>query len=43
MIIIRKQRNGPIGEFRLTVLGQFTRGENYANQFVTSETGGIVV
>lgn len=28
-IIIRKQRNGPIGDFRLTFLGQFTRFENY--------------
>ena len=42
-IIIRKQRNGPIGDFRLSFYGQFTRFENYANQFVTSETGGIVV
>lgn len=29
-IIIRKHRNGPIGDFRLTFLGQFTRFENYA-------------
>ena len=28
-IIIRKQRNGPIGDFRLTFLGQYTRFENY--------------
>lgn len=29
-IIIRKQRNGPIGDFRVTFLGQYTRFENYA-------------
>lgn len=29
-IIIRKQRNGPIGDFRLTFLGQYTRFENHA-------------
>lgn len=28
-IIIRKQRNGPIGDFRLTFLGQYTRFENF--------------
>jgi replicative DNA helicase len=27
-IIIGKQRNGPIGEFRLTFLGEFTKFEN---------------
>ncbi len=27
-IIIAKQRNGPVGDFRLTFLGQFTRFEN---------------
>jgi replicative DNA helicase len=27
-IIIAKQRNGPVGEFRLTFLGEFTRFEN---------------
>ncbi len=27
-IIVAKQRNGPIGEFRLTFLGEFTRFEN---------------
>lgn len=31
-IIIRKHRNGPIGDFRLTFKGQFTRFENYTNQ-----------
>lgn len=30
-IIIRKQRNGPIGDFRVTFLGQYTRFENYAS------------
>lgn len=29
-IIIRKQRNGPIGDFTLTFLGQYTRFENHA-------------
>lgn len=29
-IIIRKQRNGPIGDCRLTFLGQYTRFENYS-------------
>ncbi len=29
-IIIRKQRNGPIGDFRLTFAGKYTRFENYA-------------
>ncbi len=27
-IIIGKQRNGPVGEFRLTFLGEFTKFEN---------------
>jgi len=27
-IIIAKQRNGPIGDFRLTFLGEFTKFEN---------------
>jgi len=27
-IIVAKQRNGPVGEFRLTFLGEFTRFEN---------------
>ncbi len=38
-IIIRKQRNGPIGDFRLTFLGRYTRFENFTNQFVSS--GGV--
>jgi replicative DNA helicase len=29
-IIIAKQRNGPVGDFRLTFLGQFTKFENLA-------------
>jgi len=29
-IIIGKQRNGPIGQVRMTFLGQFTKFENYA-------------
>jgi replicative DNA helicase len=37
-IIIRKQRNGPIGDFRLTFLGQFTRFENYTSQFISSSS-----
>jgi replicative DNA helicase len=30
-IIIAKQRNGPIGDFRLTFTGQFTKFDNYAS------------
>ncbi len=30
-IIIGKQRNGPIGDVRLTFLGEYTRFENYTN------------
>ncbi len=30
-IIISKQRNGPIGEVRLTFLGEYTRFENYTS------------
>jgi replicative DNA helicase len=29
-IIIAKQRNGPIGDFQLTFLGEYTKFENYA-------------
>jgi len=29
-ILIRKQRNGPIGSVRLTFLGQYTRFENFS-------------
>lgn len=35
-IIIRKQRNGPIGDFRLTFMGQFTRFENYAPEMAVT-------
>jgi len=31
-IIIGKQRNGPVGEFRLTFLGEFTRFENLVDE-----------
>ena len=40
-IIIRKQRNGPIGDFRLTFLGQYTRFENYASQHVGDDYGEL--
>jgi replicative DNA helicase len=30
-IIIRKQRNGPIGDFKVTFLGHLTKFENYAD------------
>ncbi|MBC7943879.1 MAG: replicative DNA helicase, partial [Burkholderiales bacterium] len=30
-ILISKQRNGPIGEVKLTFIGEFTRFENYAS------------
>ncbi len=35
-IIIRKQRNGPIGDFRLTFMGQYTRFDNFAPETVMS-------
>jgi replicative DNA helicase len=40
-IIIAKQRNGPVGEFPLTFLGEYTRFENYApdDQYQSSESG----
>jgi replicative DNA helicase len=31
-IIISKQRNGPIGNCRLTFLGQYSRFENYVSE-----------
>ena len=31
-IIIGKQRNGPVGEFRLTFLGEFTKFENFVGE-----------
>lgn len=38
-IIIGKQRNGPIGRVKLAFLGQFTRFENLANDYVHSPSG----
>ena len=38
-IIIGKQRNGPIGKVRLTFLGQYTRFENFAPEFYSSDMG----
>tara|TARA_A100001015_G_C15037450_1_gene737228 strand:+ start:2230 stop:3609 length:1380 start_codon:yes stop_codon:yes gene_type:complete len=38
-IIIRKHRNGPIGDIRLTFLGSFVRFENFANTFSTERVG----
>ncbi len=36
-ILIRKQRNGPIGTVHLTFLGQYTRFENYSPEVMTGE------
>lgn len=36
-ILVRKQRNGPIGTVPLTFLGQYTRFENFAPEMTTSE------
>ena len=36
-ILIRKQRNGPIGSVALTFLGQYTRFENYSPEIITGE------
>jgi replicative DNA helicase len=33
-ILIRKQRNGPIGDVRLTFLGQYCRFDNFAPQAI---------
>jgi len=38
-IIIGKQRNGPIGKVRLSFLGQFTRFENLADDYIHPPTG----
>lgn len=38
-IIIGKQRNGPIGKVRLSFLGQYTRFENLADDYVDSSPG----
>jgi len=40
-IIIRKQRNGPIGDFRLTFLGQYTRFENHASNRAGYDDGDL--
>jgi len=39
-IIIRKHRNGPIGDFRLTFLGKYTRFENFSP--AAAPTGAFV-
>lgn len=36
-ILIRKQRNGPIGAVNLTFLGQYTRFENFSPEIMTGE------
>lgn len=38
-ILIRKQRNGPIGMSRLTFLGQYTRFENYIHDIYSDNEG----
>lgn len=38
-IIIRKHRNGPIGDVRLTFLGSYVRFENFANTFSPEHVG----
>lgn len=39
-ILIRKQRNGPIGMARLTFLGKYTRFENFVSNFDDGYGGG---
>ncbi len=39
-ILIRKQRNGPIGSCRVSFLGQYTRFENYTPDFYSGDMGG---
>jgi len=36
-VIIRKQRNGPIGAVPLTFLGKYTRFENYSPEVYNGE------
>jgi len=36
-IIIGKQRNGPLGVVRLTFLGQYTKFENFAGDYIANE------
>jgi len=38
-ILVRKQRNGPIFNTRLTFLGQYTRFENYVPEIYTGGAG----
>ncbi|MEM6998519.1 MAG: replicative DNA helicase [Pseudomonadota bacterium] len=38
-IIIGKQRNGPIGKIKLSFLGQFTRFENFVDDYALPPTG----
>ncbi|MDG4556345.1 MAG: replicative DNA helicase [Candidatus Contendobacter sp.] len=38
-IIIGKQRNGPIGMIPLTFLGQYTRFESYAPEYISAGSG----
>jgi len=38
-ILIRKQRNGPIGTCRVSFLGQYTRFENYAPDYYSGDMG----
>ncbi len=38
-IIISKQRNGPIGKVRLSFLGQYTRFENYVEDYAHPSVG----
>jgi replicative DNA helicase len=38
-IILAKQRSGPIGDVRLTWVGEYTRFENYANPGYESDSG----
>lgn len=39
-ILIRKQRNGPIGSCRVSFLGQYTRFENYTPDYYSGDMGG---
>jgi len=45
-MIVRKHRNGPIGDFRLTFLGKYTRFENYTSGngvTIQQRSSGVVV
>ena len=39
-IIVAKQRNGPIGDFQLTFLGEYTKFENFAPDAYGDEAYG---